>query len=167
MQQLAQGEPGVSAIACISNNTMVWGLALRSLPSITASTPYAIPFCPHPQVKLIDLGMAIVDSGGKECESHLHGCLGSPGFIAPEVVRGGELAVGCIQQQMLYVVLHCGRRCRCKTGNSQSNTPALANRGSCYVKTTVMHLECRRREAHHGHGHLRAGLHPVCHADWP
>jgi serine/threonine protein kinase len=36
------------------------------------------------QVKLIDFGMAGVLRSGR-C---LRGCLGSPGFIAPEVIRG-------------------------------------------------------------------------------
>ncbi len=39
------------------------------------------------RVKLIDLGMAAVVAPGA---APPRGCLGSPGFIAPEVVRGGE-----------------------------------------------------------------------------
>ncbi|KAL6760960.1 hypothetical protein V8C86DRAFT_1826029 [Haematococcus lacustris] len=41
-----------------------------------------------PKVKLIDLGMAGVL--GTKASGMLHGCMGSPGFMAPEVVRGGR-----------------------------------------------------------------------------
>ncbi|GFH12588.1 protein kinase domain-containing protein [Haematococcus lacustris] len=43
-----------------------------------------------PKVKLIDLGMAGVL--GTKASGMLHGCMGSPGFMAPEVVRGGGWA---------------------------------------------------------------------------
>ena len=43
--------------------------------------------CSLPQVKLIDLGMVGVYRPGAES---MHGCMGSPGFIAPEVIRGGQ-----------------------------------------------------------------------------
>jgi serine/threonine protein kinase len=44
--------------------------------------------CPL-QVRLIDLGMA----GVYRPEEPQRGCLGSPGFISPEVVRGGKHTV--------------------------------------------------------------------------
>jgi serine/threonine protein kinase len=55
---------------------------------------------PAPQVKLIDLGMAGLHRANKP----VHGCMGSPGCIAPEVVlgeahtvrrRGADAVTGC------------------------------------------------------------------------
>ncbi|KAJ9517890.1 hypothetical protein QJQ45_004180 [Haematococcus lacustris] len=48
------------------------------------------PLCCAVKVKLIDLGMAGVL--GTKASGMLHGCMGSPGFMAPEVVRGGGWA---------------------------------------------------------------------------
>ena len=59
------------------------------------------PGCPHPlpyllpylQVKLIDLGMA----GLYRPKRPMHGCMGSPGFIAPEVILGEAHSVSPVQ----------------------------------------------------------------------
>lgn len=82
-------------------------------------------------MKLIDLGMA----GLYRPDRPMQGCMGSPGFIAPEVILGGHHTVrdrrlwaGCLQGLVAQVLLHLinipvGLLLRMVAGHTHASAP--------------------------------------------
>jgi hypothetical protein len=132
---------------------------MRQLLRPLAFTPGAGPaLTPHPgpalapQVKLVDLGMAgVYRAWAKE-----RGCMGSPGFMAPEVIRGEAHTVGGARSTrplLLVLAEHalccwCWQSMRCAAGAGRACAVllVLAEHALCCKHSVRVHTSATRSD---------------------